>query len=188
MKMPKFKYIGATLALMLVLATAGVGISHAATNGNAPQDRMQSLVTAIAKKFNLNTTEVQQVFDADRTQMEAAREQEQTSRINQAVTDDKLTQDQATKIIAKQKELAAARTATKNLSETERQTAMKTQMDSLKQWMTDNTIPAGYLPLGGPGMGHGPQGGHGQRGPGGPGFKNNNNAPAAAQNAGAPRN
>jgi hypothetical protein len=41
---------------------------------------------------------------------------------------------------------------------------MKTQMESLKQWASDNNIPQEYLFFGGLGMGRG----HG--GPGGPRF------------------
>ncbi len=164
MKIPKKKYIAATLALALALTAASVGITHAATLTTAQsKNPMSSLVSAIATKFNLNTTDVQQVFDAQKAQMDAERQAKDAERLTQAVTDGKLTQAQADLITAKQKELQTNREALKDKTEAERQTAMKTEMDSLKQWMTDNKIPVGYLPVGGPG-------GHGGRGHGGPGM------------------
>ncbi len=163
------KYVAATLACALALTAASVGITHAATVTNgAQQDPMSSLVAAIAKKFNVSTTDVQSVFDAQRTQMETARQQEATDRITQAVTDGKLTQAQATTLTAKLKEFETFHASLKGKTKEECKAAMDTYMASLKQWAADNNIPTDYLPLGGPGMG-GP-GGRGPGGQGGPGM------------------
>ncbi|HEX3099736.1 MAG TPA: hypothetical protein VHQ41_02065 [Patescibacteria group bacterium] len=132
---------------------------------------MANLVKAIADKFGLSQTDVQQVFDDQHAAIEAQHQQEEAARLSQAVTDGKLTQDQADKITAKRAELESQREANKTTFQSqtpaERQAAMKAQMDSLKQWATDNNIPAGYLPFGG---GHGGPGGfrgHEGFGPGG---------------------
>lgn len=160
----KKKYL--IYAIMPVIVFATIGTVYATSNTSGTNNPMANLVTAIAQRFNLNVSDVQQVFDEQktqmdaqrteqRTQMEAQRKQEFTDRINQAVTEGKLTQEQADKILAKKAELETQRTNLEGKTQEECRTAMKEQMDSLKQWATDNNIPQGYLPFGGFGMGRG---------------------------------
>lgn len=167
MKKPNKSTMVAIAAVAFGLTAASVGAVHAASNTTSTNP-MNSLVIAIAQKFNLNTTDVQQVFDDQHTQMEASRQEEFKTRLAQTVTDGKLTQDQADKIIAKFAELDSQRetnkTAMDGKTEAERRTAMQEQMTNLQQWATDNNIPMKYLPFGhgghkGPrgGMGFGPR-------------------------------
>ncbi len=163
------------LAALALIATGAVSTyayqSHAQTATDSAMtqnsregkaDHMANLVKAIAEKFGLNQTEVQQVFDDQHAQMQQQHKADEATRLSQAVTDGKLTQDQADKITAKRAELDAQRESDKakfdSMTDSERQAAMKTKMDELKQWATDNNIPAGYLPFGG-GRGHGGPGG-----------------------------
>lgn len=138
-------------ASLPIIALTIVGVAHAESNLVSENNPMSDLVNAIAQKFNLNATDVQQVFDEQRTQREAQRQermaeidarrkQEFTDRINQAVTDGKLTQEQANKILAKRDELKTQR----NVNREE----MRTKMDSLRQWMVDNNIPQEYMFMG----------------------------------------
>lgn len=140
------------IAALALIATGAVGAyayqSHAqtTTQNNTTQsqtahtNRISSLIQTIAQKFNLNQSDVQQVFDDQKTQMEAEHQQREADRLSQAVTDGKLTQDQADKISAKEKELEANRHA-----------AIQQQITDLKQWATDNGIPQEFMPFGGPG-------------------------------------
>lgn len=153
------------IAAAFVLGVAGTsaGVIHAATaasgsNGNP----MTSLVSAIAAKFNLNVSDVQSVFDAQKAQMDIRRQQEFANRLSEAVTAGKLTQAQADAITAKQKEVQTFMEGLRDKTEAERGTAMKTEMDSLKQWATDNNISQEYLMFVG---GHGGFGGRGFHGP-----------------------
>lgn len=159
MKIPKTSTMIAIGAVALGLATAGIGVTYAASNSNAGIPPMNNLVNAIAQKFNLNTSDVQQVFDQQREQMQAQHEQAYKDRLAQAVKDGKLTQEQSDKITAKMTELKAQRDADKStfdsLSPQERKAKMDEQIAALKQWQTDNNIPAGFLPFGGPGKGMG---------------------------------
>ncbi len=90
--------------------------------------------------------------------MEAKHEADNKSRLDQAVKDGKITQEQEDKIIAKQKELKAERDANKeaikNKTEAERKAAMEAKKTELEKWAKDNNVPIEYLhPGGGRGMG-----------------------------------
>jgi outer membrane murein-binding lipoprotein Lpp len=161
------KHLVATAVVVGGLAIAGFsGNAAFAANGT---NKMNGLVTAIAQKFNLNQTDVQKVFDAQRAQMQADREQTFKDKLAELVTAGTLTQEQADKIVTKKAELESERQANQaNLStmtKQERQDAIKAQMDALKQWATDNNIPLQYLRFAG-GMGHGHMKGgmHGPKG------------------------
>ena len=145
------------MALLVGLGMAGGVAVHAASNDQA-QGPMSNLVNAIAQKFNLNPADVQQVFDDQHKVGEANHQQKLNDRLNQAVADGQLTQEQADKIMGKMKELQAKREADKDSlgskTEAERQAMFQQQAADLKQWAQDNNIPDGFLPLGGPMGGH----------------------------------
>lgn len=157
----------AATAATIGIAGLGASVASAATNDNATKtDPMSSLVEKIASKFNLNKTEVQQVFDEQRTAMEAEREQNAKDRLAQLVKDGKLTQAQADAITAKRAELQKEREANKDANKDKTAAERKAEMDKrkteLEAWAKEKGIDTQYLRLvmGGPGHGHG--------GPGGP--------------------
>ncbi len=138
---------------------AGAGVANATTNTNGQNNPFSSLVETIANKFNLNKTEVQAVFDEQRTQMQAAREQETKDQIAQLVTDGKLTQAQADKINAKRTELEAERANGQTQTQSERDSEREAHKTELDTWLKENDIDSEYvyLLMGG-GRGHGPGG------------------------------
>ncbi len=158
------KYLLYSIVPVLAGVLITVGIASASTTNTIKNNPMSDIVTAIAQKFNLSSTDVQAVVDTvmqtKRTQMQTTMEQRAADRLTQAVKDGKLTQAQANLITAKQAEIKTFMDSLAGKTMTERQTAMKTQMTALQQWAKDNNIPSGYLPIGGP-MG---KGGHGMRG------------------------
>jgi hypothetical protein len=134
-----------------ITTVAGVGLVNA--QGSTTQNG-NSLVDKIAQKFNLNKSDVQKVFDDDRAEHEAKHQQHTEERLTQAVKDGKLIQAQADAIKAKLQEMKTFRDSLKDKTPKERHEAMKTKMDELKQWATQNNIPQEYLP-----HGHGMRGG-----------------------------
>lgn len=147
---------------IIVLSAVGLiatsaGVIHAAAASNGGNNRMSALVTAIAQKFNLNTSDVQAVVDqtqaAQKAQMQAQQQQKSTDSINAAVTAGKLTQDQANLILAKEQEVKTFMASLSGKTPADRQTAMTTEMTSLKQWATDNNIPQQYISFGLAGFG-----------------------------------
>ncbi len=143
------------------LSTAGI---VAAQSNGSSTNRMDSLATAIADKFNLNKDEVQKVFDEQHAAMEQQRDTQVKDQIAQLVSDGKLTQDQADKLLAKRAEIQKQREANRDEAKTKTRSEMRgemsTQMNNLRQWAKDNDIDTQYLRyvVGGPG---GPHGGHG---------------------------
>ena len=179
MNLKTIKTLAITSAVVAGVAAFGTTAIHAATPSEtmARPNHMASLVTALSKKFNLNQVDVQKLFDEQRTQMHQEREtkhaEQLKTRLAQAVTNGKLTQAQADLITTKQAELKTLMESLKDKTETERQAAMKTKMNELKQWATTNGIPeqfAAFGPMGGHGGGRGPGGPGGMKGPGGRGM------------------
>lgn len=162
MKKPKTSTMVAAAAIAIGLSTAGMGVIHAASSTTGQNNPINNLVTAISQKFNLNQSDVQQVFDQQKQQMQAQHQQRFADRLTQDVKDGKLTQTQADAISAKMTELQTQRqadqTSLQGKTQAERQAYFKQQADALKQWATDNNIPAGYIPFGGPMMGRGHEG------------------------------
>ena len=133
----------AMLASSLVgVATVGVlasgGFAYAKTGG---QDGMAE---AIASKFNLKQSEVQQVMDDQH-------EKRHQQRLTQLVTDGKLTQVQADKLKAKFEELKPKREAAhKETDATKCKAAHEAIRAELDQWAKDNGIDLSVLrPAGG---------------------------------------
>ena len=161
MKIPSKSKMIAAAVLAVGLAVGGGAAVHAATSSNT--NPMSGLVNAIAQRFNLNPSDVQQVVDQQRSQMQAQRqqqfEQNLTNRVNQAVTGGKLTQAQADLILAKLKEVEAFKATLIGKTPQQRQAAMQTEIASLKQWATTNNIPVQYLMFGAGHM-HGGMGWH----------------------------
>lgn len=163
----KKPFVIAGIATTIGLASLGAGVANAATStSDTDTNPMSSLVDKIATKFNLDKTQVQQVFDEQKTEMDAEREQKAKEDLAQLVTDGKLTQAQSDAITAKRAELDKTREANrdsmKDKTADERKTAMEAERTALEQWAKDNGIDTQYLKYV---FGHGP-GGHG--GPGGP--------------------
>jgi hypothetical protein len=157
--------IAATAATLSFGAIAPVGLTLAAHAQTGATTSGTSIVDKIAGKFSLNKTDVQKVFDEDRTAHEAERTQAEKDKLAGLVTAGTLTQAQADKITAKRAEMKADmdanRTAIQSKTDTERKAAMDAKKAELDKWAADNGIDAKYL-MPGDGMGRG-------RGPGGPG-------------------
>ncbi|MEO5950555.1 MAG: hypothetical protein ABIQ04_03845 [Candidatus Saccharimonadales bacterium] len=134
---------------------AGVGIASASTNPTQ-SNPMSSLVDAIASKFNLNKTDVQKVFDDQRTAKQAEQETKVKADLAKLVTDGKLTQAQVDTILAKRTSVQAERDAARSSTTTKTRAEMKTEMDgqrtALEAWAKTNNIPTDYLHfvMGGP--------------------------------------
>ena len=85
------------VALTLVSGIGLAGVNTIASAQGNPKHQ-DTLVEKIANKFNLNKSDVQKVFDDNRSENENRRETKEKSRLDQAVKDGKITKDQEDKI------------------------------------------------------------------------------------------
>ena len=148
--MNKAKIMIATACAIAVVGAGAIGVGAVFAAQHGPGiGPMSGLVNAIASKFHLTPSDVQAVFDQQRqTQADAMKKQADqrfSDMLAQAVKDGKLTQAQADLITAKQKEIQTFQTSLQGKSPADRQTAMKTESDSLKAWATANNIPQQYV-------------------------------------------
>lgn len=140
-----------------ILALAIIGTALASSNFVSAQDTSgpDSLITAIAQKFNLNEADVKTVFEEQRekhhTQMKANLEQ----KLTQAVTDGKITEAQKQAILIKLSEIHENKPnfeEFKNLTEEQRKANMEEKKAEMENWAKENglTLELFHEIIGGP--------------------------------------
>lgn len=142
------KYLLYAIIPAIALTSFGA-VAYASQEQN--ENPMAGLVSAIAKKFNLQESDVQTVFNEYRetkqTQMQARRDENMADALKKVVTDGKITQAQSDLITAKKAEVDAAVKTLIGSSKTkvEVKTETKKIFDALSQWAKDNNIDQKYL-------------------------------------------
>ncbi|MBI3341652.1 hypothetical protein HY024_00855 [Candidatus Curtissbacteria bacterium] len=120
-------------------ALGAVQVYAQSSNGAYP-----AIVQKLVDKFHLNPDEVKSVFDQNRQERTANRQQKLEDRLSQLVKDGKISQDQKQKILAKLKELQANRQANlqsaKSMTPEQRKAAIQKERDDLKAWAQQNGI------------------------------------------------
>lgn len=91
---------------ILSIITLGIIVSLAGYTMNevSAKDNHQSIVSAIASKFNLNEDEVEAVFDAVREERQTQMQIEREERLDKAVSDGVITTEQKDLLFAKMEE------------------------------------------------------------------------------------
>ena len=142
----KRKIILPTFLLTGALAAGALGF----TRVSAQETDYPPIIDKLVERFGLNPDEVQDVFDEVRaehhTQMLANFEE----RLNQAVTDGKITEEQKLAILDKNEEMKAKMDEWKSLTPEERHTKMQAYHEELKTWAEENGINFPFF-----GIGHG---------------------------------
>jgi TRAP-type mannitol/chloroaromatic compound transport system substrate-binding protein len=146
-----------TLLIIGAVTVLGVGtafttVASAQSNGGT-QDPTSSLVQKIADKFNLNKDEVQKVFsehrDGMKFNMKANMQARHEERLNQLVSEGKITEEQKNLIMNKMKELhekkASEMETWKDLKPEERRAKMEATRTELESWAKQNGINPEYL-------------------------------------------
>jgi hypothetical protein len=130
---------GKKVALIsLVTGVAGSAVIGAtAMAATSSSSTYPDIVQKIADRFHLNPSDVNSVFQQERTDRQANRHQKLVLMLDQAVSSGKITKDQETKILA---ELDNLQQQFKNESKQDRRSNHQTMQTQLQQWLKDNNI------------------------------------------------
>jgi predicted homoserine dehydrogenase-like protein len=156
-KLKRTLILGAGVASIGVAGVVGVTGASALTSTDSSTG--SSLIDKLVAKFNLNKSEVQAVFDAERTEHQAEMKADRETSLKAALTAGTLTQVQYDYIIKAQAEIDVLMEASGDReSQTDAQkSAIKDKMDTLRDWMKEQDLNLKDLGLGF-GRGHGPGG------------------------------
>jgi len=139
-------------AVLVGLAAVGLfGIKSIGAVGNG----YSPLAEKIANRFGLNKNEVEAVFEEDRVQRQEEMKTRHEDRLNQAVSDGKITEEQKQAVIAKKAELQENRQDMANLTDEERKQKMDEHRQEMETWAEENGVDLGLF------MGQGGSGGRG---------------------------
>jgi Spy/CpxP family protein refolding chaperone len=127
------------LAAAAAVAVLGAG-SLVAVNAASADETGSTLVDRIAERFSLNHDEVQVVFDEFRDEKQAEMQQKMDERLQQAVDEGKLTEEQKAAILQHREDERAFFESLKGMSEDERKEALKQHAEEVKQWAEENGI------------------------------------------------
>jgi hypothetical protein len=147
-------------AIVLVMGGAAV-LGATQTYAQTQSSGHSSLIQKIAQKFGLKETDVQAVFDEDRSEHQAEKQTMFDAKLTQAVTDGKITEAQKQLILTKRIELEKSRQTEfesfKDKTPEERKALMEKHRQEIQDWAKQNNIDIKYL-MGFGMRGHGPMG------------------------------
>lgn len=144
------------VALAVTAGVVGAGALSGLALADSADEKYPPVVDKIAEKFNLNKDEVQKVFDEQRAEHQAEHKQRLEEKLNQAVKNGKITEDQKTKLIAKLEEMRKNRQDQRAENREQREAVR----DEFKKWADENGINLDEVMPKVQGHG-GPRGGHG---------------------------
>lgn len=138
-------------SLMVAGAVASIGLAGATGLHSVSAESQQAgLVDKLAQKFNLSKEDVQAVVDEHHQEKKAEHQARIEQKLNAAIAEGKLTEEQKHKILAKLEELKENqpdKSELENLSKEERKAQLQQRHDELKKWAADNNIPEELLPI-----------------------------------------
>ncbi len=139
------------LALGAGIAVLSIGNSSAQA---AEQDQVphSSLIERIVAKFNLDKSEVEKIFDEERAARHDRAKERLENRLDRAVQNGKITEAQKSSILGKHDELWNERQSNRekwrNMGPEERRAEKKERRESIKKWLSDNSIPGDIFGMG----------------------------------------
>ncbi len=144
MKHKKMIIPAITLAALGLVSFVGIRSIDAKGYGYSP------MAEKIAEKFNLNSGEVEAVFEANRAERREQMGERQEERLVQAVLDGKITEEQKQAILAKKAEMQVDREQMLNLPDQEREANREKHQEEMKIWAEENGIDmAQFMGMGG---------------------------------------
>ena len=142
MKSKKIVIPTIALAILSLVSVLGVRSVRADENSTYPP-----IVQKLVERFNLNTEEVQQVFDEARGERQQEMQVRFEERLNQAVSEGKINQEQKEAIMAKKDEMKANRGEFKDLTPEERHQNREAHRQEMETWAEENGIDLSLMPM-----------------------------------------
>lgn len=138
----------ATIVPIIAMAVAGAGVygvSRAVADSNANKS---TIVQEIADTFKLDKAKVQAVFDKHKNEVRVDHQARYEERLNQAVSDKKLTSAQKKAILAEHKKLQSQMEAARTSGTNKRENMEKIRSEAT-DWAKQNDIDVKWLMFGG---------------------------------------
>lgn len=132
--MNKKLLIPAVAIVGVIAVTGAYGVSKTMANKN--DSGYPAIIDKLAERFNLNEDEVNGFFQEQRKEKREEMQKRYEERLNQAVSEGKITEEQKKIILAKKEELKSQRQENRENRERHR--------EELKKWMEENGINLDY--------------------------------------------
>lgn len=127
-----------------VLAIAGAALFGTSAYAQSSQNGYGNMTQKLAQKLGIEESKVQAAFDEIKVEHHKNMEQKLNERLDQAVEDGKLTQEQKALILAKHAELQQQRESEReqvqNMTPEERKAFMENRREEMAQWAEENGI------------------------------------------------
>ena len=137
-----------TVAAVSVLS-GGLVVATNAFAQTPGQNGVPSLVSEIASKFHLNTSDVQSVFDQHKKELQAKMESNYETYLANLVTQGKITEEQKQLILTKHDQLISQMQSNvknfKSMTPAQRKAQMQATQQDLQNWAKQNNINLQYL-------------------------------------------
>lgn len=136
----KVKKTGLAALTVGVVSLGVVGATQIKAQEVQPFRGPDTLIQKIAQRFNLNQDDVKKVFDEERSSMEANHQKRIEDKLNQAVTEGKITAEQKAALLTKLQQMKASHDLAQNLTPEQRKAQMQSAQQDLKSWADQNGI------------------------------------------------
>lgn len=128
-------------ALIIVLTmVAGLGLWGVETVKANEEVNYPPVIQKLVEKFNLDENEVKSVFDQDREEHRTQRQTRFSEKLDQAVSDGKITAEQKDLIVKKHEEIQTENESLRDLSPEERRERMQEKRTAWESWAQENGI------------------------------------------------
>lgn len=128
----KARYIVAPVVALALVGLGWTGLNYAKADDN--NSGGSTLVDKIVEKFNLDKDEVESVVSELHTQRQQERQTAQDSKLDEAVSDGVITEDQKQELTEK-----------RNSFREQQEQARQSHRDEMHKWMSDNGIDSTKL-------------------------------------------
>src|SRR3972149_5597504 len=143
MKFDKKHGVKTLLIVVLGLLVLGGAVGFIGAGKAFAEDRSSSsppIVQKLVEKFGLDAEEVMEVFEAQREENQAERRAKFVERLNELVSEGKITSSQKDLILSKFDELQSKMEEWKDLEPEERKAQIENYRKELKAWADENGI------------------------------------------------